>query len=338
MTSDYPASPDHAQPSGGFIRGVVEAFSVDSAGAVRPLHDPRGASAPDGGGYLWIHLNLDECADLASGSLDLPEQVARSLLAKETRPRCRHVFGGVLINLRGVNLNEGDAPEDMLSIRCWLERDRLITVRKRRSVALEELRDRYRDGQAEEAPGGLLIAIIRGLLDKIDPFVDELADSLDAKERKASEQDTSEVLREDIAAMRHDAGIYRRYLAPMRDAIKRLPARDGECFSQKDTSEIEEEADRATRVVEELDITMERASVIVDQMQAARSERINRNMVILSVVSAIFLPLSFLTGLLGINVGGIPGADNPYAFGVVVGTCTVLGIMLGAWFRSRDWL
>lgn len=337
VSREYPHSSETAQACGDEGSGVLEAFVTAGDGTSAPLSEIAGRKAP-AGGYLWLHLHLDGCTRLVTEGLDLHPTVVRSLLAAETRPRCRHVLDGVLINLRGVNLNEGDRPEDMLSVRCWLERDRLITVRKRASRAIEEIRDRYRSGAGHSHPGELLIEIIRGLMDRIDPVVDGMADSMDDLERLVLEFGCTDELLDRISSMRHDAIIYRRYLAPMRDAIARLGMHEGACFEKKDLGEIAEETDRAMRVVEELDIVIERARVLADQMAADRADRLNRNMMVLSVVSVVFLPLGFLTGLLGVNVGGIPGAESPYGFAVVAGICAITSFVAAAYFKARDWL
>ena len=64
----------------------------------------------------------------------------------------------------------------------------------------------------------------------------------------------------------------------------------------------------------------------------------NRRMYVLSVVAAVFLPLSFLTGLLGMNVGGIPGTEDPYAFLESIAGMVVLGIVLLVFFRWKNWI
>ena len=69
----------------------------------------------------------------------------------------------------------------------------------------------------------------------------------------------------------------------------------------------------------------EKAAVIQDSMTTLLAERMNRTMLVLSIVAAIFLPLGLLTGLLGINVGGIPGTESPYAFWIVVLLLIVIG-------------
>jgi len=74
-----------------------------------------------------------------------------------------------------------------------------------------------------------------------------------------------------------------------------------------------------------------RAQIVKDELVTGLSDRLNKNMYMLSVVAAIFLPLGFLTGLLGINVGGIPGADNEAAFWIFMGILALI-ILIQVWF------
>ena len=80
----------------------------------------------------------------------------------------------------------------------------------------------------------------------------------------------------------------------------------------------------------------ERAHIIKDELTNALSEKINRNLYFFSVIAAIFLPLGFLTGLLGVNLGGLPGADNPAGFiifsSILMGVVT-LQIALFKWLK-----
>ena len=78
-------------------------------------------------------------------------------------------------------------------------------------------------------------------------------------------------------------------------------------------------------------------AIKITGVHAARTYRLNKNMYILSVISAIFLPLGFLTGLLGINVGGIPGAENVDAFWIFSGGLVTLVIGLLSLFKVLKW-
>ena len=90
---------------------------------------------------------------------------------------------------------------------------------------------------------------------------------------------------------------------------------------------------------------MRQAQQMQDNMKKAQeelanqmSEEANRRMYVLSIVAAIFLPLGFFTGLLGINVGGMPGADNGWAFWVVCGICVTVVVWEVLLFRKKRWL
>ena len=321
--------------------GLIEGFVADGSGRALPLSQTElienPLMAPPEGGYLWMHFAMEAARGWVPANLNLDEDTLRALFADETRPRCTRKHDALLMNLRGVNLNEGAALEDMVSLRIHLTPNRLVTVRRQKSVAVEDIRVEMRAGVAPKDPASLTLRIIAGLTDRIEPVVDELADRVDAYEDMSITQGSVD-LRAQLSAMRHDAIVFRRYVAPQREAVARFAANDADLLPDEAQSAAKEEADRVTRVVEELDIVRERAAVIHEQIAARRADEMNRNMMIISVVSAIFLPLGFLTGLLGINVGGMPGADNPVAFWIVVALCSGLGALLMLLFKRMGWL
>lgn len=318
---------------------LIEGFVLDGQGGARGMSAEELRAGPDvpEGGFYWVHLNLDADQDWLRYDAELEPIVIESLLALETRPRCSVHGQGAMMTLRGVNLNPQSQAEDMVSLRLWAEPGRLITVRKRKLVAVEVLRNELHDGTGPMHPGTLLFRIMRGLTNKMEPVVDALSDQVDVFEERSLTA-TVEELRSPLASMRHDAIVFRRYIAPQREAYARFAANETGLLREDLQNAAREEADRLTRIVEELDITRERAGIIHDQLVDRRSEEMNRNMLVLSVVTAVFLPLGFLTGLLGINVGGMPGAETNFAFWIV---CALLLAITGAelWiFRKMGWI
>jgi zinc transporter len=98
-----------------------------------------------------------------------------------------------------------------------------------------------------------------------------------------------------------------------------------------------ENYDHLMRYVEDLDAIRERAQIVKDELANIIADRLNKNLYELSVIAAVFLPLGFLTGLLGINVGGIPGVDNPYAFFIFSGILILLVIIQILLFKKLKW-
>ena len=74
-----------------------------------------------------------------------------------------------------------------------------------------------------------------------------------------------------------------------------------------------------------------------EEVLSQLSAQMNERMYVMSIVAALFLPLGFFTGLLGINVGGIPGVNNEAAFWIVSGLCGAILLILTAIFRKRGW-
>jgi zinc transporter len=90
-------------------------------------------------------------------------------------------------------------------------------------------------------------------------------------------------------------------------------------------------------MAEELEAVRERSALIHEQLTDLRSEQIENRALLLSIVALIFLPLTFLTGLLGMNVDGIPAAHQPWAFWGVVGFCVVIAVGITGWFAAARW-
>ena len=130
----------------------------------------------------------------------------------------------------------------------------------------------------------------------------------------------------------------RRFLNPQREAISALAAVNDWFLSAADTDLLRETSNRAKRTIEELDAIKDRLAALQDHIDSERSHALGRNSYVLSVVAAIFLPLGFLTGLFGVNVGGMPGTESDYAFWILIGISALSGIFLYLVFKFSKWL
>lgn len=144
-------------------------------------------------------------------------------------------------------------------------------------------------------------------------------------------------LRQAIVDVRKQAIMFRRYMAPQRDAIGQLRMADLEWLDDTHKRHLQEAYNHVTRYVEDLDAIRERAQIVKDELANILADKLNKNMYVLSVIAAIFLPLGFLTGLLGINIGGIPGADNGHAFLIFCGILTVIVLIQVVIFKRFKW-
>lgn len=287
----------------------------------------------------WVHLDMahpDTRTWLQSEVSYLDPLIIDALLADETRPRIVEYDNGMLMILRGMNLNENEQPEDMVSIRLWVDESRIISLRRRRLKAVSDIRDLLATGTGPKDSGDFISMLSAHLFKRMEPVLTSLDENLDDIEELIMESpEPSE--RQAITALRKQAIIFRRYIAPQRDVMMHLRTSDQSWLSTAHKRRIQENLDRVIRYLEDLDSIRERAQVIKDELANALSDRLNKNLYILSVISAIFLPLGFFTGLMGINIGGMPGVADDNAFWIF---CTALIAIVAcqvAIFKKLKW-
>lgn len=327
----------HQIPSDSYELPDFIAYLFDDPGTARKLSLDEFSGEAGGTksrAFTWIYLNRGNSASvdwLRRSGVD--NFVIDALTAEETRPRCTVHADGVLLNLRGVNLKPGEEPEDMISIRLWIEAHRVITIGQRPLNAVRDLMDAVDRGQSPVSPGDLVAKLALRLADRAEPTVSALNEHIDQLEELMPDRLQADS-RERLADIRRMSIVLRRYMIPQRDALTTFEIEDLDWLTDRERSRIREAAERVTRLGEELDAIRDRAQIVHDQILDSRAETMNRQMLVLSVVAAIFLPLGLLTGLLGINVGGIPGADNPWAFIIVCGLLALVG-GFQAWLFKR---
>ncbi|MGB8274063.1 MAG: CorA family divalent cation transporter, partial [Alphaproteobacteria bacterium] len=176
---------------------------------------------------------------------------------------------------------------------------------------------------------GKLVARMGPVIADLDDRVDELEDVLLTG--------PSREIRTRLGAIRRQAIALRRYIAPQREAMAQTMMLSIPWIVHPERDRLREVGDRITRYIEDLDSVRDRAAVMQEEVADRISDQMNRNMYLLSVVAVVFLPLGFLTGLLGINVGGIPGSSDSWAFLVVCGLLIAVGAAEILYFRYRKW-
>ena len=285
--------------------------------------------------FEWIHLKRgtpEAQAWLADSGLS--PFLVQTLTAEETRPRCIVDDEGTLLILRGVNLAAGAEPEDMVSIRLFCDGKRVISVWRRPLLSITDLLASVARGTGPVSPGDLIAKIALRLADRAEPIVAALNDKVDDLEDAVLDEDTT-ATRRDLADVRRMSILIRRFMFPQRDALTTLEIEDLPWMTRPDRTRVREASERTTRLAEELEAIRDRATVVHEQIMDMRAETMNRSMYALAIITAIFLPLGLLTGLLGINVGGIPGASDPDAFWVV---CAILGALVVGQVALFRWL
>lgn len=319
--------------------GLLYAFVLDSQGAGRQVGWDELNPPLQEGEFSWIHLDYtaESALDWLNQESGLNAVDIDALTKDETRPRAAISHNGLLVNLRGVNLNPGADPEDMVAVRIWLNGSHVISTRYRRHMWEADMLQAIETGNGPVSSADFLVMVTDMMVGRIHEVVEDIEDQVDVLEETMLEQ-KSGTIRSQLADLRRQAINLRRYLAPQREALARLQSEKINWFTDINRMHMREVHDRMVRVVEDLDATRERAAIATEELASRVAEQLNQRMYMLSMVAAMFMPLTFLTGLLGINVGGIPGAENKQAFLWVCYILAAIGLVLYFIFRKRKWM
>ena len=317
----------------------LHAYLLDGNGGTRTIPADEIPTQYSDKESLWIHLNYDKNEDVKwlNESSGLDPLVISALLTEETRPRTTSFGDGLLIMLRGINLNPQANPEDMVSIRVWVDSSRVITTRKRDLLSVSDLLTDFKQEKGPCNSSELLVELINRLIWQMNDTVDDLEDQVAEFEEQVLTTN-SKTLRYELSSLRRQAISIRRYLAPQREALSRLINEKVKWLDDENRSRLREISDRLIRYIEDIDSVRERAALTQEELQNRFAEQMNSRMYVLSVVAAVFLPLGFLTGLLGINVGGIPGTENNHGFSIFSGLLVAVVIIQIIIFRWKKWM
>jgi len=329
-------APDPTKP---LSQGVIWNYRLDGLGGGKQQDGYPNLQVSEGG-YDWLHLRSDDPGSVDyMRTMNLNPKLIEALSANETRPRMQPLEDGVLINLRGVNSNPGADPEDMVAIRLWFNDRVIITGRKRerKLLSIEDLRQRIEDGNGPKHPGQFVAMLIEKLANRINDVVDMNDDELTSVETELDEKkDNIRQIQQRLSDIRKQTAMIRRYLAPQREALAEL-YRSAKYLTEDDCYSIRYQTDRITHYVEDLDLARERALVLHGELQNRIAEQQNSRTYLLSIVATIFLPLSFLTGVFGMNVAGLPGVENPDAFKILSAGMAFLGLLLIGYIWWKKW-
>jgi zinc transporter len=333
------------------LAGLIHAVQLDGNGGAIKLNEQQvieQITAPkptvgvipvpaNGTSAMWLHFDLNQLDTLQLQSLfGLTLSTIEMLCAIDTRPRCVDTHNGVMLNLRGINVNPGEEPDDMVSLRILCQPHLFISIRRRKIYSVAETFSSLEEGKGPHALDELLASLAKRLTHRMSNVIGELEDKIDvAEDRLFAESDLS--VSDQLYELRTQLIHYRRYFAPQKDAVLALINLKPMWLHAQAQFELQEKVESLQRLIEQIDTLKERLAAMKGEIDGQLAKSSEQRIYILTIVAGMFVPLSFITGLLGINVGGIPLADSEWGFAIVSGLIVVSALIQIAIFYLRKW-
>jgi magnesium transporter len=294
-------------------------------------------------GFLWVDLTEpteDEGEVLRHPVLDLHPLVLEDMLVDRHLPRVEVIRDQVSLTVHGMQLDTADVELSTTELDVALADGLLVTHHRAHmpSVELVGRQLEQADGRAAvTTPGELLHLLLDVMHDVFVPFVDLIEQRLDVVEEDILTQPTEET-RRDIYGLQRDVIQLRRALVPQAEAVRQLVRDPLGLLTEADVARFRDLQDHLFRMAELSESYRALLDSALASYRSALDDRQNRMLATLTILSAVLLPISVITGIFGTNFTDIPGLTSPWGFlGMCVSFVVVVAVML-AWFRSRGWI
>lgn len=309
--------------------------------------DPESVSAAGSGdGIIWLHCSgdIERTQDYLHKRELIPGNAVAAICGELTRPRFFvDEDKNTLLTLR--TTRETPAfPQDYMSLRMYATPNLIVSVSLRVTdivaVFLQKLVQSHNNRESFSREK-IFLALCDYISEDFTDYIATLDENINALEDNWD--DKHKVDLDTLIATRQKVSRLSRYMTPQYEAVQKiaqyvenltLPAVDKK-YHHQNWPQVQ---NGVRRDIEALTEMRERLSILQDTLQQFSSEKINRTMYMLSIVATFFLPLTFVTGVLGMNVAGIPASDYPKAFWVVCGLMLAIAVVQWILFKRWQWL
>jgi magnesium transporter len=297
---------------------------------------------PGSGVWIWVDLSdpTPEEARVLRDFFRFHDLAIEDAMAETHHPKVESYGEYLYLILHGIDFRASEHCFRTQDVDFFLGEQFLVTVHPGHSRTIAEMRGIcVRNSRAlGEGPAALLHRIIDSMVDHYRPEIDELSERLDQLETEIFERPNPKLAKE-ILDFKADVSSLRRVVLPQRDAVARLARREFPIISEGLSYRFRDVHDHLVRLVDEAMFFQDRVTSLLDAHLSMVSNQLNGVMKVLTIIATIFMPLTVLTGLYGMNVTlpQMPGGD-PAQFWWVVILMVVLGAGMLVFFRKQRWI
>ncbi|MEN9879767.1 MAG: hypothetical protein RIQ55_413 [Pseudomonadota bacterium] len=299
--------------------GVVFAWEISAEGSREINAHEVDLALTDPEKSLWLHLNLSNARvqRWIRQTPHLPEPLKDAILDEVNRSRMETIeeFGDglmMVMNDYRIGLLKNDDEEETGTLWAIMTPRLMLSLRAHPLQTTDTLRHRLRQNRINPTN---IVALYHEMIEERATYLrrrtDNLSDEMDALEENLLTGDRLPE-HETLGRLRITCSRLRRHYAPELTALRRLIRRRPTWFSEDDTDKLREQIDLLAFLVDEVNSLHERAKVLQDELSAHVAEFNARNLQVLSVMTVIFLPMTLVTGVMGMNMEDLPGLEHSF--------------------------
>ena len=296
--------------------GLICGYRIDGQGQMTELAwDDAEAALDDEDSLVWLHFNLADARarDRIETSRHIPPPGKAMLLGKDTHMRIEACAGGLAGLVGDLHHDDSGDGEDFGTLRLYLDNHCLVSARSRPLQSMSKLREEIGGGLKVERPVNILAHFLHHVTDTLGDLLLELTNNVDDLEDDLLAGRLHCQVPE-LGRIRRIAVRLRRHMVPQQHALVSLLGRLPPWVGEDGARNLQAAIERLAALGHDLDLVQERARLLGDQLSGRLMEATNRNLYIISIVTAVFLPMTLVTGIFGMNLGGLPWQQHPLGF------------------------
>jgi magnesium transporter len=298
--------------------------------------------APESGILLWVDLDqpTPEESRILTDVFHFHELSIEDALAEIHFPKIESYGAYLYLVLHGIDFSARKHRFQTRDVDFFLNPRYLVSIHHSQSRSIGRVADACtRNAQVlSDGTASLLHRIVDTMVDNYRPEVEKLDERLNKLETEVFDNPHPHLVRR-ILDFKRDIASLRQVVLPERDAVGRLARREFPFISEQVSYRFRDVHDHLVRLSDEAMFFQDRVSGILDAHLSAVSNQLNRIMKVLTVISTIFMPLTFITGLYGMNVD-LPhfGLGRERFFWALLLFMLSTSATMLAWFRRNHWI
>lgn len=318
--------------------GFFTEQEVASVGAFLAIY-----SATDAGTITWFDiggLHDIRLIEEIGKAFQLHPLLLEDIVNTEQRPK-REDYGNflyVVIKMLSVHASRARLVAEQVSL--VLGERLLLSFQEDGTDVWGPIRDRLRTGKGRTAAAGtdyLLYSLIDAVADNYFSVMESLAERLEHLEDRLLAAPHPDTLRE-LHALKRELLCVRRAIWPLRDVLSGLERGDFKLIAESTRLYMRDVYDHTVQVIDALETLRETVAEMLDIYLSSMTNRMTAVMKVLTIITTIFMPLSFIASLYGMNFRRMPGLDSGWGFPVVLTLMIAIGLLMLFVFRKKRWL
>lgn len=323
---------------------TIDVFEYDTASIRHTQTDHPDEVKPSAGEMknLWLNVNGLSNTELIArlgNRFDLHPLLLEDVLNTESMPKIDNYGDRLFISLKMLSWNSTDQSIEAEQISMLLGKNMLITFQERKGDIFDPLRERMLNEKSKIREKGidfLAYALLDKIVDNYFMILNALEDLIEDAELDLIEAG-SQITPRHLLHLKKQLILLRRYIYPLRDEVRKLPQEETVLIERKTYKYISDLYDHLQNIIQNLESFRDSVSNLMELYSNNISNKLNGIMKTLTVVGAIFIPLTFIAGVYGMNFDYMPELHFPWAYPVLM--LLMLFIVLGmiVFMKSRKW-